>query len=113
MSKGGNNIFALVIQFLRVDLQPKHITFGFFEATNTNGQALAINLTELLNIYGLKRKIVVEDEGSNLNIMIAILKSIISCDVLGLEESFQGTCFGHVFLKCANMQQWMNFFAKV
>jgi hypothetical protein len=72
MSKGGNNIFALVIQFLRVDLQPKHITFGFFKATNTNGQTLAINLTKLLDIYGLRRKIVVKDEGSNLNIMIAI-----------------------------------------
>jgi hypothetical protein len=31
MSKGGNNIFALVIHFLGFDLQPKHITFGLFE----------------------------------------------------------------------------------
>jgi hypothetical protein len=27
------------------------------------------------------------------------LKSIVSCDVLGLEENFQGTCFGHAFSK--------------
>ncbi len=27
------------------------------------------------------------------------LKSIISCDVLGLEENFQGICFGHAFSK--------------
>jgi hypothetical protein len=31
--------------------------------------------------------------------MIITLKSIISCDVLGLEESFQGIFFGHAFLK--------------
>jgi hypothetical protein len=78
MSKGGHNIFALVIKILRVDWHPKRITFGLFEATNTSGQTLAINLTNLLDIYGLRRKIVayVKDEGSNLNIMIATLKSI-------------------------------------
>jgi hypothetical protein len=30
----------------------------------------------------------VEDEGSNLNIMITTLKSIVSCDVLDLENVF-------------------------
>ncbi len=46
------------------------------------------NLTKLLDNYVLRRKIIayVKDEGSNLNIMIAALKSIISCDVLGLEK---------------------------
>jgi hypothetical protein len=49
----------------------------------------------------LRRKIIayVKDKGSNLNIMIIDLKSIISCDVLGLEKSFQGICFGHAFSK--------------
>jgi len=28
--------------------------------------------------------------------MIATLKSIVSCDVLGLKEKFQGTCFFEV-----------------
>jgi hypothetical protein len=31
--------------------------------------------------------------------MTLALKSVVSCDVLGLEESFQSTCFGHAFLK--------------
>jgi hypothetical protein len=31
--------------------------------------------------------------------MIGALKSIINCESFGLEESFQGTCFGHVFSK--------------
>jgi len=29
-----------------------------------------------------------KDEGSNLNIITTTLKSIVSCDVLGLKESF-------------------------
>jgi hypothetical protein len=31
--------------------------------------------------------------------MTTILKSIINCEVLGLEESFNGICFGHAFSK--------------
>jgi hypothetical protein len=41
MSKVRHDIFALVINFLGVDWQPKHITFGLFKRTNTNGQTLA------------------------------------------------------------------------
>jgi hypothetical protein len=61
-------------------------------------QTLAINLTYLLDKYELRKKIVpyVNDERSNLNIMIVSLKSIISCEILGLEESFQRNYFGHV-----------------
>ncbi len=40
-----------------------------------------------------------EDEGSNLNIMTTTLNSIVSCEVLGLGDSFQGNIFGHAFLK--------------
>jgi hypothetical protein len=31
--------------------------------------------------------------------MTIALKSIVSCDMLGLEENFQGFCFGHAFSK--------------
>jgi hypothetical protein len=79
-----------VINVLNVDWQLKHITFGLFEAITINGQTLVINLTKLLDNYALLRKIITyaKDEGSNLNIMITTLKSIVSCDMLGLEEIF-------------------------
>jgi hypothetical protein len=62
---------------------------------------LAINLTKLFDTNELRKKFVAyaKDEGYNFNIIISSLKSIISCDVLGLEESFQRTCFGHTFSK--------------
>jgi hypothetical protein len=47
ISKDGHDIFALVINFLRVDWQPKHITLNFFEPTDS-GQTLTENLTNLL-----------------------------------------------------------------
>ncbi len=41
-----------------------------------------------------------KDEGSNLNTLTNYaLKPIVKCETLGLEESFQGTCFVHVFSK--------------
>jgi hypothetical protein len=33
--------------------------------------------------------------------MTTNLKSIVNCDMLGLEESFQSICFGHAFSKAS------------
>jgi hypothetical protein len=44
--------------------------------------------------------------------MITTLKLIVSCDVLGLEESFQGTCFGHVFFEVCEYATMDEFFCK-
>ncbi len=101
MSKDGHDIFTLMINFLGDDWQPKHITLGLFEPIDIIRQTLAKNLTKLLDSYALKRKIIVyvKDEGFNLNTMTTTLKSIVSCDMLGLEENFQGICFGHAFFK--------------
>jgi hypothetical protein len=68
---------------------------------------LAKNLIKLLESYALRKKIIIymKDEGSNLNTMTIALKSIVGCDMLGLEESFKGSCFGHAFFKLANMLQ--------
>jgi hypothetical protein len=106
MLKGVHDIFALVINFLGCDWQPKRITIGLFEATKITRQALANNLTKLFDQYGLRNKIIayVKDEGSNLNTMTIVLKFVVKCEILGLDESFQGVCFGHVFFpKHANM----------
>jgi hypothetical protein len=58
-------------------------------------------LTKLQNQYGLKRKFVayVKTEGSTLNTMTIALNFIKNYEALGLDESFEGNCFGHVFLK--------------
>jgi len=72
MSKGAHDIFALVMNFLGSNWQPKQIIIGLFKATKINGQTLINNLTKLFDQYGLKNKIIayVKDEGSNLNTMI-------------------------------------------
>ncbi len=51
---------------------------------------LVKKFTKLLDNYALRRKIIiyVKDEGSNLNTMTIALKSIINCDLFGLEEKF-------------------------
>jgi len=99
MSKGAHDVFVLVMIFWGSNWKPKYITLGLFKPVEITGQALVKNLIELLDAYGLKNKIVayVKDEGSNLNTLTNALKYVVKCETLGLEESFQGTCFGHVF----------------
>jgi hypothetical protein len=43
---------------------------------------------------------------------VITLEIIVKCEVLGLDEIFQGTCFGHVFLRLASMLQLIKRFAK-
>jgi hypothetical protein len=71
MSKGAHYIFALVINFLRSNWQPKQVTISLFEAIKIIKQALTNNLTKLFYKYGLRNKIIayVKDEGPNLNVM--------------------------------------------
>lgn len=63
---------------------------GHFEAINITWQTLIKNLTNLLDIYESRKRIVayVKDERSNFNTMTIALKLVVSCDVFGLEESF-------------------------
>ncbi len=63
------------------------MTIGLFEVTKNIDQALVKNLIELLDKYGLKRKIIanVKDEGSNFNAIITILKVVHNCESFGLK----------------------------
>jgi hypothetical protein len=40
-----------------------------------------------------------KDEGANLNAMTLTLKIVMNCELFGLEDSFQGICFGHSFFQ--------------
>ncbi len=81
--------------------QPKKLTIGFFEAIKTTSQALARNLRKLLDSYGSSKKIIVyvKNEGANLNFMTRALKFVVKNEVLGLEDNFDGICFGQAFSK--------------
>lgn len=95
----------LVVNFLRINWQSKHVTIGLFEILKTNGQTLKKKIQNLLNFFGLRKKVLtyVKDKGKNLNTMIIVLKFAIGCDVLRLEEKIQRTFFNHAFFKvCQN-----------
>ncbi len=49
------------------DSQPKQVTISLFEIIKTIDQTLANKLIELFDQYELKRRIIVINEGSNLN----------------------------------------------
>ncbi len=66
------------------DRQPKHVTIGLFETTETTSQTLVKSLIKLLDKYGLRKKIIayVKDKGSNINVMIIALKAIVIMNLL-------------------------------
>ncbi len=105
MSKGALNIFSLVINFLTLDLEPKHIIIGLFETRGTIGKNLANKLQALLEKYKFTNKIIcyVKDEGENLSIMINDLKQIVSCEKLGILAPFEGVFLDMPFLKLFNL----------
>ncbi len=59
MSKGAHDIFALIINVLGSNWQPKQVTISLFEVTSNIKQTLANNLTKLVDQYGLRNKIIV------------------------------------------------------
>jgi hypothetical protein len=77
------------------------VTIGIFEAIKTTRQTLIVNLNNLLDYFGLRKKIItfVKDEGVNLNVMTSTPRFIMSCDILRLEKSFNGSCFRDIFSK--------------
>ncbi len=51
MSKSAFDIFALVINFLTLDQEPKHVTIGLFEAKGTTKINLVSQLQTLFEKY--------------------------------------------------------------
>jgi len=66
---------------------------------------MAKHLTKLLNQYDLRKKNVayVKDEGANLNAMTIVLKSMVNCEVFGMEESSKPLALVMHFLKHVNL----------
>ncbi len=64
MSKGALDTFALVINFLTLDWEPKHVIIGLFEAKWTSEVSLVDQLQTMFE-YKLINKIIwnVKDEG--------------------------------------------------
>jgi hypothetical protein len=79
---------------------------------DTFGQTLAKDLIELLRKYNLREEMIiyVKYQSSNLNIMIVTLKFVVNFNILGLWESFQGSCFGHAFFKAYQYVTTYEFF---
>lgn len=102
MSRGGFDTFALIINFLEDAWKPQHNIVAIFEAPDTSGATMAMQVRDLLQSFNLTNKTIayVKDEGANLNILTAALTSIVSCGPLQLAQPYAGTCFGHVMSNC-------------
>jgi hypothetical protein len=65
MPKAKMDTFVMIMHFLNDKWEPCHITIGFFEIVNTSGNAMALQINDVLAKYGLNLRIIayVNDEG--------------------------------------------------
>jgi hypothetical protein len=79
-----------------------------FEVTKKNCLMLAWDLINLLDKFGLRKKIIayVKNESSNLNAMTSTLKFVVNYEILGLHESFNGYLFMAWFFQSISI--WYN-----
>jgi len=85
---------------------PKHVTIGLFEASETLEHALAKKLEGFYNnMIGQKKNAYVKYERTNMDAMIIALKWVVDYEVLGVNESFQNTHFGHPFSKASTFDE--------
>jgi hypothetical protein len=70
--------------------------------------------SNLLNKYDLTKNVNshVKNEGFNLNTMTKAFNYVVSCNVLGFKEIFQGNYFYHAFFKAYQYVSIDEFFCK-
>jgi hypothetical protein len=101
MSKGVHDVFVVVVNFLSIKWEAKHITIRLFKMFNTNGVTMVPRLQQLLDKFSLTQKIFtyVKNEDFNLQICASALNFVVSCASLAMMEPFDGLCFGHALSK--------------
>ncbi len=99
MNKGALDTFTLVINFLILDWEPKHVTIGFLKQKEFMGLILLINCKFCLRSTNLLTISLAMDEDINLSTMTNVLKHIVTCEKLGMHAPFEDVCFGHALSK--------------
>jgi hypothetical protein len=101
MSKGALDIFALVINFLTLDWEPKHVTIGLIKTQGITRINFVNQLQALFEEYKLTNKIIcyIKNEGMNLFTMTNVIKQIVNCEGLGILAPFASVYFGHALSK--------------
>jgi hypothetical protein len=58
MLKGAHNVFAMIVNFLSTNCEPKDVIIGLFKTHDMNETTMAMKLKEIFNKLGLTQKIV-------------------------------------------------------
>jgi len=97
----GFDTFVIIVNFINISWEPRHLTIKFFEVHNIVGVAMANHVKSLLDSFGLLDKIIahVKDEKSNLNTLTFALTSIVYCITFQQACPFVRSCFGHAMPK--------------
>ncbi len=102
MSRGGIDAFAFIVHFLNDKWEPCHVIIGFFEATNTSKNAMAMQVSDVLAKHGfiMLVRAYVKNERNSLTTMTSTSTSIVCCEIFGILITFVGSCRRHAMSKC-------------
>jgi hypothetical protein len=102
-------VFVVVVRFKLSNYEPKHVTIGLFETTNTSGASMVARLQHLFNMFNLFLFISHRWGVRFANYVIA-LNHLVSCNNLVVFEPFDGSCFQHALF---NFLIWITFNNKI
>jgi hypothetical protein len=105
MSRTTCDTFAFVINFLTPQWEPRHVCVGLFEVNDTTRASLGKQMTILLERFKLTSKIwcFVKNEGTNLGIMIATLRFMVTCEALKVDVLLMGFALGMQHIRLPNV----------
>ncbi len=105
MSKGALNTFALVIDFLTLNWELKHVAIGLFEAKGISRVDLVGQLQALFEEYKLTNKIIchMKYEGTNLSTRTNVLNRLLFVKNWECRHHLKVFVLVMPFLRLANM----------
>jgi hypothetical protein len=102
-------LFVIVVSFKLSNYEPKHVTIGLFETTNTSVVSMVAKLQHLFNMFNLFLFISHRWGVQFANYVIA-LEYLVSCNNLVVFEPFDGSYFEHALF---NLLIWITFNNKI
>lgn len=102
-------VFVALVSFKLSNYEPKHVTIGLFETTNTSGVSMVTRLQHLFNMFNFFLFISHRWGVQFANYVIA-LDHLVSCNYLVVFELFDGSYFEHALF---NFLIWITFNNKI
>lgn len=105
MARGCQDIFDLVAHGFDDNFKYQCIHIRMLECNETTGVVIAEMLRSEMTNHSQEKKVlsVVKDGGANLSTCTKVIRDIVKCEALAVENCFDSTCFSHIMSHLCNV----------